>query len=294
MRELVIISGNGGTGKTSITAAFASLAPSAVLADCDVDAPDLHLLASPEVEQEHPFRGGRKARIEPGRCTGGGRCVGVCRFEAIRVAEAEDVAPGVCEVDPIACEGCSACVRVCPARAIRFEPVTSGAWFVSRTRLGPMAHARLEPGEDNSGKLVGVIRREARELARRTGRDLVLCDGSPGVGCPVIASLTGADRALVVAEPTRSGRHDALRVIELARQLGVPAALCVNRWDLSPEQTRQLERQAAAAGAELVGRVREDPAFVQAQLHQQTLVEFASADSPSRRDVRQLWQRFGG
>lgn len=288
--ELVIISGKGGTGKTSITAALAAQARPAVLADCDVDAPDLHLLTQPRIHQQHEFSGGRKAQIDGERCLGCGACADICRFGAIGESPSSNGAAVNYVVDPLSCEGCGACVSACPADAVRFEPVINGAWFVSDTRFGPMVHARLRPGEENSGKLVTVVRREARRLAERDGSPLVLVDGSPGVGCPVIASLTNADLALVVAEPTLSGLHDAGRVLELADQLHVDAALCVNRWDLSPRLADRLESEAQAHEVSPVGRVREDLAMVDAQIRARAVTELT--DYGAAADLRAVWDRL--
>lgn len=290
MRELVVISGKGGTGKTSIVAALAALARPVVLADCDVDAPDLHILASPDIQNAHPFSGGRKARIVTEACCGCGRCAETCRFGAVREAPGNDVVAMTHTVDAMACKGCGACVQVCPAHAIRFERVENGRWYVSQTRFGPMVHARMHPGEENSGKLVSMVRREARQAAAASGINLIIVDGSPGVGCPVIASLAHADLALIAAEPTPSGVHDALRVIELAQTMHVPTALCVNRWDISPSWTERLESDAADLGVTVAGRVRDDAQVVAAQMRNCSIVE--SADIPAAHDVRRLWVRL--
>ena len=217
-KELVVISGKGGTGKTSIVASFAALADACVVADCDVDAADLHLVLEPTVMWRAPFSGGSKASIRTEDCHGCGTCMEVCRFGAVTKDPTD---AGTLHIDPIACEGCGVCAWFCPSRAISFAPAVHGEWFVSETRVGAMVHAALGIAESNSGKLVSVVREQARAIARENRSDLVLIDGSPGIGCPVIASLTGADLALVVTEPTPSGLHDLMRVLELTQQLHV-------------------------------------------------------------------------
>ncbi len=283
IRELVVISGKGGTGKTSIAAALAALARPVVLADCDVDAPDLHLLTQPRIRERHDFSGGKKAHIEPAFCLGCGQCAQACRFDAIHPSDDNLTYT----VDPVACEGCGACVPACTSDAIRFEQVTNGEWMVSETRFGPMVHARLHPGEENSGKLVTIVRREAQQEAADADIPLILIDSSPGIGCPVIASLAGADLALVIAEPTPSGLHDARRVLEVARQLHVPAALCVNRWDLHPLMAACMRAEAAATDLPFVEPVYEDPAFVEAQLRGLAVNEHEH--SSAAENIRRLW-----
>ncbi|MFA4964848.1 MAG: ATP-binding protein [Thermoleophilia bacterium] len=260
-RQLVVISGKGGTGKTSVVAAFAALAGGAVLVDCDVDAADLHLVLRPELGDEHEFSGRSQAVIDPGVCTACGRCAEVCRFAAVLGTPADGYS-----IDPIACEGCELCSRVCPADAIRMQAVVNGTWMVSETRFGPLVHARLGVAEDNSGKLVTLVRNEAGRVAEERGLPLVIVDGSPGIGCPVIASLTGADLVLAVTEPTVSGRHDLDRVLQVVHQFRLPFAVCVNKADLNPELGRRIAAEATAAGAELVATVDYDPAVTQAQV----------------------------
>ncbi len=286
IQELVIISGKGGTGKTSIAASFAVLAGFPVIADCDVDAADMHLILAPSVRERHEFRCGNEAVIRPDDCTGCGRCRDLCRFDAI----AEVKGGGSYVVDPVACEGCGVCVRFCPERAIDFPESLCGEWMVSETRSGPMVHARLGIAAENSGKLVSTVRREARRLAEENGHRLVLVDGPPGIGCPVIASMTGASQALVVTEPTVSGEHDLERVLKLARHFDIPAAVCVNKWDLNPEMTERIEALAVRSGARIAGRIRYDRAVTLAQIQEKAVVEI---DAPSAGDIRLVWESLG-
>ena len=286
--ELVVISGKGGTGKTSIVASFATLAENAVLADCDVDAADLHLVLDPMIVRREPFSGGCRAWIMPERCTACGKCAEVCRFDAVSSCEAgEGEGEKVYRIDPIACEGCAVCAWFCPEEAIDFGPAVNGEWFVSETRAGPMVHAKLGVAEENSGKLVSLVRERARETAKNRKRDLVLIDGSPGIGCPVIASITGADLALVVTEPTLSGLHDLERVSDLTRHFRVETLICINKWDINEDLTLEIEALARRRGLKLAGRVRYDRAITEAQIRRQSIVEYA-ADGVTA-DVRQLW-----
>lgn len=292
MRELVVVSGKGGTGKTSVVASFAALAGSngnaAVFADCDVDAADLHLVLAPEVKRREEFRAGRVARIRRDDCTGCGKCAELCRFDAVQSDGAEWEEKRF-TIDEIACEGCDVCVWFCPAAAIDFPEKVSGEWFVSETKYGPMVHARLGIAEENSGKLVSRIRKEARDIAEKEGRHLVIVDGSPGIGCPVIASITGADMALLVAEPTISGLHDLKRVADLASRLRVPAAVCVNKSDLNPEMTARIKDVGCARGLRYLGCVPYDDDVTKAQVEGTSVVEFSKG--PAAEAVRALWGR---
>ncbi len=289
MKELVVISGKGGTGKTSIVASFAALAAGrAVLADCDVDAADLHLVLAPRIVRRESFTGGQRARIRPGHCTACGKCEELCRFDAIY---SDGPGNGRVErtfrVDPIACEGCGVCAWFCAEGAIEFSPAVNGEWFVSDTRCGPLVHARLGIAQANSGKLVSTVRTEARALAEQRGLEMVLIDGSPGIGCPVIASITGASLVLIVTEPTVSGLHDLQRVAELTRHFAVPALVCVNKWDINPDQALQIESAALQAGLQPAGRVRYDRAVTAAQVQGRAVVE--QPGSASADDIRALW-----
>ena len=222
MKEIVVISGKGGTGKTSIVASFAALANNAVLADCDVDAADLHLVLEPDVKETHDFSGGKLASVITEKCTGCGRCEEVCNFDAaVFNGPPNDMVEKTYTIDSIACDGCSVCAHYCPVDAIEFKDAINGQWFISNTRFGPMVHARLGIAQENSGKLVSLIRKQSKQIAAEQNRDLIIVDGSPGIGCPVIASITGADLVLVVTEPSISGQHDLDRVIELTEHFKI-------------------------------------------------------------------------
>ena len=288
MKELVIISGKGGTGKTSVTASFAALASGAVLADCDVDAADLHLILAPEVRQRADFSGGKLARIVSERCTGCGTCQEVCAFDAIRMEPSQGAAGKLrAQVVPFSCEGCGVCAWFCPNDAVDFSPTVHGEWYISDTRYGPMVHAKLGIAQDNSGKLVSLVRKEARQRAEEDGKNLIIVDGPPGIGCPVIASITGASMVLVVAEPTVSGLHDLERVASLTKHFGISGVVCVNKWDLNPMLADAIEASALAHGFTLGGRVRYDRAVTEAQCHKRAVVEFQ--DDGCATDLRLLW-----
>ncbi len=284
MKQLVVISGKGGTGKTVLSASFAALAENAVLADVDVDASNLHLLLRPEVRERHEFFGGKKARVDEERCTACRRCLTVCRFDAI---SADD--EGKALIDRLACEGCGLCARVCEPAAIVMEPCLSGEWFVSSTRFGPFVHARLGIAQENSGKLVTEVRKKAREIAETEGRDLLIMDGSPGIGCPVIASLSGTDLALVVTEPTPSGAHDMERIVGLARHFKIRAVCAVNKFDIHPGNAERIASWCRAEGVPLVGTVPFDAEVMACVSRGLPLVECSRG--PAARSVRGIWER---
>ena len=281
MKELIVISGKGGTGKTSLTAAFAFLAENRILCDADVDAADLHLLMAPDIKNRTEFHGGGVAVIDREYCKECGLCRELCRFDAISDGY---------EVDPIRCEGCGVCVDFCPDEAIDFPTKTCGEWYISETRFGPMVHARLGIAEENSGKLVTLVRQEARKIAEENSLDLIITDGPPGIGCPVIASIGGANAVLIVAEPSVSGMHDMERVAELAAHFNVPAMLCVNKFDLNLDQTKAIEYFAEKKHIRVVGRVPFDPIFTAAMIQGQTILEY-SKESETGRAVEQIWAK---
>ena len=278
MRELVVLSGKGGTGKTTIVGSFAALAKGKVLADCDVDAADLHLLLSPSERQKSEFWSGQVAYIDEERCTQCGLCQELCRFNAIKDFR----------VDPISCEGCSFCSHICPAEAITMKENMSGYWFISDTRYGPLVHARLGIAQENSGKLVAVVRQQAKQIAEEGGKDLIISDGPPGIGCPVISSLSGVNLALLVTEPTLSGMHDLERVLGVCRHFGVLALVCINKCDLNEENTRQIESQCLGQGVEIAGRIPFDNIVTQSIVQGVPLVEYSNGKVS--REIERMWR----
>jgi len=288
MKEVVVLSGKGGTGKTSLTASFAILADRPVIADCDVDAADLHLVLSPKVKERHQFFSGHEAVIRPQDCSECGVCLEYCRFDAVRV-NGKRGSGAAFYIDPLSCEGCGVCVEFCQQEAIDFPERLCGEWMVSETRRGPMVHAQLGIAGENSGKLVSIIRREAHRIADEASHSLILVDGPPGIGCPVIASLTGAALVLVVTEPSVAGEHDLERILTLIRHFKIPTAVCVNKWDINLEMTERIENKVGQAGAQIAGRIRYDPAVTLAQIQERAVVE---TDAPSAEDIRKIWLKL--
>ncbi len=288
MKELVVLSGKGGTGKTSIVASFAALCDDKVVADCDVDAADLHLVLSPRMTNWKAFHGNKLAIIDQGGCTSCGRCADVCRFDAI-IQESDPADPTRTKysVDPLACEGCGACVIACPTDTIRLEDAMTGEWAVSESRLGPLVHARLGIGQESSGKLVTMVRSQAAVVARERGVALSLIDGSPGIGCPVIASLTGADLALVVTEPTVSGLHDLERVAGVAKKLGVPVTVTINKHDINLDAAARIEEWCISSGISVAPRIPYDDDVTAAQVNGLSVVEHS--DGPAATAIRDVW-----
>ena len=281
MKQIVIISGKGGTGKTVLTASFAALARNKVMADCDVDAADLHLLLKPDIKERHLFKSGRTAVINRALCVECGRCVAVCRFEAVSSKYT---------VDPVACEGCAFCSYACPANAVIMEENTCGEWFVSDTRFGTMVHAKLGIAEENSGKLVSLVRQKAKDIAEKQASDWIIIDGSPGIGCPVIASISGVDFAVVVTEPTLSGLHDADRVIKVAGHFNIPVRVVINKYDLNAEMAEKISDYCAKNKIPLAGKIPFDRAVVEAMVEGKTITEYK--DSDASKEVVNIWNTF--
>jgi len=278
MKELVVLSGKGGTGKTSIVGSFAAVAQSKVLADCDVDASDLHLLLQPVIQQKHEFWSGQVAFIDEAKCTQCGLCQDVCRFEAINDFK----------VDPISCEGCGFCLHICPDEAITMRENLSGRWFISDTKYGPLAHAKLGIAQENSGKLVALVRQQAKLIAERQGLDYIISDGPPGIGCPVISSLSGANLALLVTEPTLSGIHDLERVLGVCHHFGVPAVVCINKYDLNEDNTNQIESDCLNQGVAVAAKIPFDNVVTEALVRGLPVVEYTQ--NSVARQIETLWQ----
>ena len=280
MKEVVILSGKGGTGKTSIVGSFAALAQSKVLADCDVDAADLHLLLNPSIKEEHEFWSGQVAVIDEEKCTQCGLCQDVCRFGAINDFK----------VDPISCDGCGFCYHICPAEAITMSESLSGHWFISDTKYGHLVHARLGIAQENSGKLVALVRQQAKQIAERDGLTYIISDGPPGIGCPVISSLSGASLALLVTEPTLSGIHDLERVLGVCHHFGIPALVCINKYDINEDNTHQIESYCLSQGIEVAARIPFDNAVTEAIVCGLPVVEYSQGKVTQ--EIESLWQRI--
>jgi MinD superfamily P-loop ATPase len=277
MKEVVILSGKGGTGKTSIVGSLAALAERKVLADCDVDAADLHLLLNPSTKETAEFWSGQVAHIDPDRCNECGLCQDLCRFEAIRDYQ----------VDPVSCEGCGFCYQICPAEAITMKECLSGHWFISETKYGPLIHARLGIAQENSGKLVAQVRQQAKKIAGEQALDYIISDGPPGIGCPVISSLSGASLALLITEPTLSGIHDLERVLSVCRHFGIPAVVCINKYDLNDDNSRQIESYCARQGISVASKIPFDNVVTEALVHGVPVVEYSAGDVSQ--EIEKLW-----
>ncbi|NLL89640.1 MAG: 4Fe-4S binding protein [Dehalococcoidales bacterium] len=279
MRELVVLSGKGGTGKTSIVGSLAALAEKKVMADCDVDAADLHLLLNPAVRHKEEFWSGKSAVIDSEKCTQCGLCQKLCRFDAIDNFK----------VDAISCEGCGFCSHICPAEAITMEENMAGYLFISDTKYGPLVHARLGIAQENSGKLVAKVRQQSKKLAGEAGADYIICDGPPGIGCPVVSSLSGANMALLVVEPTLSGIHDMERVIGVCRHFNVPAAVCVNKFDINEENTREIEKYCQSQSVEVAARIPFDNVVTEAMVKGIPVVEYSGG--AVSQEIKKLWEK---
>ncbi len=291
MKELVVLSGKGGTGKTSIVASFSVLAKDVVTADCDVDAPDLNIIFDATNEMEDNFYGMKKARIMPGHCIACGKCEEICRYGAIYFdGPGNGRYPKTYRVEPLNCEGCGLCAYFCAENAIEFKENLSGKLYFGKSRLGNLVHARLFAGEENSGKLVAKVRERAKAVAERENIPLIITDAPPGVGCPVISSITGADYALIVAEPTLSGLHDCERVHQLLNSFGVPSGVVVNKADIAPKISRKIEDWAKDNEVTFFGELPYDPDVTLAQIEKKAVVEYK--DTEVAEEIKKLWEKL--
>ncbi len=298
-KQIVIISGKGGTGKTVITAAFAALAENKVMVDCDVDAADLHLLLHPEIKEKFEFKGMPKAVINQDRCTGCGECEKVCRYDAIKNIDArykiQDAGyknsklNSYLYVEPISCEGCRVCMYTCPTEAISMEDNIAGEWYISETKYGPMVHAKLGIAEENSGKLVARIRQEARTIAEKENRDHIIIDGPPGIGCPVIASISGVDLALIITEPTLTGIHDMERIMVVANHFSIPVKVVINKHNINLKNTNTIEKFCKKNKIPILGRLPFSNKVVESIINGIPIVEFCNDQITS--DIINLWNR---
>jgi MinD superfamily P-loop ATPase len=283
MKQLTVISGKGGTGKTSITAAFASLAKNAVFADCDVDAADLHLILKPKVKKTMGFHGLKIASVAKERCTDCKKCYENCKFDAIE----ENI-----KIIKESCEGCGVCEYICPVDAINMVDRDSGFSYISETRFGPMAHAMLKTAEEASGKLVTVVRNNAKTLAEEKKKGLIIVDGPPGIGCPVIASISGVDLVLIVTEPTLSAIHDLERILGVADHFKIPAVVCINKCDINLDNTEKIENYCKSNNIEIVGKLPYDNVVTEAMIHEKTVVEYSKSSCSDR--ISDMWDNVKG
>ncbi|MHC1599328.1 MAG: ATP-binding protein [Candidatus Methanospirareceae archaeon] len=288
MKQLTIVSGKGGTGKTTIVGSFAVLAENKVLADCDVDAPDLHLLLHPEILTKQEFKGVKVAVMDKSLCTECGTCKETCRFNAIVSTEESSYA-----INPARCEGCGACVFTCPQEALTLQERVSGYAFVSKTKYGTLAHAQLNIAEETSGKLVTVVRNNAQQVAEKESCELILIDGAPGIGCPVIASLSGVDLALIVTEPTQSGLHDLKRILGVVEHFGVKPSVCINKCDINEAVSEEIETFCTEQRIEIVGKIVYDESITKAMVAGVPVVAFESEPkSEAGEEITEMWNRI--
>jgi len=284
MKEIVIISGKGGTGKTVITASIAALAKNKVMGDCDVDASNLYLLLHPEMKEKNDFYAGIIPSIDLEKCTNYGRCQEVCRFDAIKIIKGQTV------IDLVSCEGCGLCALICPVQAIQMKENHCGEWYISETKYGPLVHARLGIAEENSGKLVTLVRQNAQTIAKKNNLELIIIDGPPGIGCPLIATLSGANLAVVVTEPTLSGLHDLKRAVKVTQHFGVKTVVIINKYDINLENSVKIEDWCQKNNVRIIGKIHFDNVITEALVKGLPVVEYT--DNKVTKEIKSIWQRL--
>jgi MinD superfamily P-loop ATPase len=284
MKEIVIISGKGGTGKTVITASIAVLAKNKVMGDCDVDASNLYLLLHPEIKEKNDFYAGLIPSVDLGKCTNCGRCQEVCRFDAIKTTKSQTV------IDLVSCEGCGLCALVCPVQAIQMKENLCGEWYISDTKYGPLVYARLGIAEENSGKLVTLVRQNAQAIAKKNNLELIIVDGPPGIGCPLIATLSGANLALVVTEPTLSGIHDLRRVVKVAQHFGVKTVVIINKFDINLENSAKIKDWCKETNISVIGKIHFDNIITEALVKGLPVVEYNG--NTVTKEIKDVWQKI--
>jgi len=280
MNQIVVISGKGGTGKTMLVGAFAGLAKDKIIADCDVDAPDLHLILNPKIKEKHGFKGAKEAILDENKCIKCGKCEENCRFEAIQDFK----------INSFKCEGCGVCKIVCPVNAISLKEKIAGYWFMSDTDFGPFIHAQLNTGEENSGRLVSTVRQKARTLAENNKNDYVIIDGPPGIGCPVIASMADTDIALVVTEPTMSGLHDMKRMLDVTKYFNINAVVCINKYDINPEISEEIEKYCDKNNVEVAGKISFNLIVTKAMVNGKSIIEYP--DEKASLEIKKIWEKL--
>jgi len=285
MKEITVLSGKGGTGKTSITAALASLSKNTIFCDNDVDAADLHLILHPEIQEKHIFKGAWVATINEDLCENCGICFNHCRFDAIHIINKQH------NINPFQCEGCRLCERVCPNNAITSERSENNYWYVSNTRFGKMVHASMGPGEENSGKLVTEIRKKAREIANETNAKFILNDGPPGIGCSAISSITGTNSILLVIEPSQSGLHDITRLIQLVNKFNIPMSAIINKCDINEDITQQIELFLKQHRINLLAKIPFDKEIINAMINEKSIIEYAPESNTSIL-LKDVWEKL--
>jgi len=292
IKEIAIISGKGGTGKTSVTAALSECANPIVVADCDVDASNLPIILNPESEiKTEEYFGGFYATVDKELCSSCGICEVTCRFDAIHFGSGDKPWDRYPDIHFYSCEGCGACVDVCPTGALKLLDRKSGALYESTMRYGPIVYAELDVGEGTSGKLVSLVRRRATEVAQNAGMGIVLIDGSPGIGCPVIASITGATAVAIVSEPSVSGLHDLDRISQLTNHFNIPAGLIINKHDLNPEMTKKMEEASLGKGIKVIGKIGYDRIWVDSMVQGKTVLEYTD-NSGLRENIQGIWTQI--